>query len=110
MPDEADPHRRTWMAFGASTSIWGSKLLPTVRDNLGLIARSIARFEPVTVLVRPGEMDLARAKCGPDVDLVATPLDDLWVRDTGPVFVRGSNGVMAAVSFNFNGWGAEAGL
>lgn len=105
MPDEAAPHRRTWMAFGASAAIWGDRLLPTVRDNLGLIARSIARHEPVTVFARPSEMDLARAKCGPDVQLLALPLDDAWMRDTGPVFVMGSGGERAAVDFNFNGWG-----
>ena len=27
MPDEGDPHQRTWMAFGVSKKIWGSKLL-----------------------------------------------------------------------------------
>jgi agmatine deiminase len=105
MPDEAEPHKRTWMAFGASRSIWGDKLLPTAQNNLGLIARTIAAFEPVTVLARQNEMDLARARCGPDVQLRATPLDDSWMRDIGPVFVKGSGGERAAVDFNFNGWG-----
>ena len=54
MPDEADAHRRTWMSFGASARIWGERLLPTVRDNLGLIAATIAEFEPVSMLVRDG--------------------------------------------------------
>ena len=26
MPDESDPHLRTWMAFGASQKIWGKLL------------------------------------------------------------------------------------
>lgn len=107
MPDEADRHKRTWMAFGASRSIWGDKLLPTVQNNLGLIARTIAAFEPVTMFARQSELDLARTKCGPDVQLLATPLNDSWMRDIGPVFVKGSGGERAAVDFNFNGWGSR---
>ncbi|MEV6214012.1 agmatine deiminase family protein [Nocardia sp. NPDC051833] len=105
MPDEGHPHERTWMAFGASARIWGRELLPEVQRNLATIATTIARFEPVSMLVRPGEMELARSLVGgANVELIATEIDDLWMRDTGPVFVR-SGGTLAGVDFNFNGWG-----
>lgn len=107
MPDEADAHRRTWMSFGASVRIWGERLLPTVHENLGLIAATIAEFEPVSMLVRPKEMKLAREVCGNKVQLVACPVDDLWIRDSGCVFVTTSEGDRAAVDFNFNGWGGK---
>ncbi|MDQ7090062.1 MAG: hypothetical protein Q9M50_05385 [Methylococcales bacterium] len=42
MPDEAETHKRTWMAFGASQKIWGKKLLPEVQKNLATIANAIA--------------------------------------------------------------------
>ena len=105
MPDEAAPHKRTWMAFGASTAVWGRKLLPDVQRNLATLARTIARYEPVTMLVRPGEMALARELTASVVELVACPLDDLWVRDTGPVFMINRQGHKAALDLNFNGWG-----
>lgn len=106
MPDEGAPHARTWMAFGASEAIWGAALLPEVRRNLATIAQTIARFEPVSMLVRPDEMALARDLVGPTVELIEAPLDDLWMRDTGPVFVLG-DGTMAGIDFNFNGWGEK---
>ena len=105
MPDETEPHERTWMAFGASASIWGRKLLPEVRRNLATIARTIARYEPVSMLVRASELELALSIVGPSVELIASPLDDLWVRDTGPTFVLTEQGRKAAIDFNFNGWG-----
>ncbi|NGX06207.1 agmatine deiminase family protein [Mycobacteroides franklinii] len=104
MPDEGEPHLRTWMAFGASPEIWGRRLNRKVQQNLGAIAQAIAQFEPVSMLVRPDETELARQLAGPNVELVPAPLDDLWVRDSGPVFVRNESG-RAAIDFNFNGWG-----
>ncbi|MFE3026754.1 agmatine deiminase family protein [Nocardia tengchongensis] len=107
MPEEGDPHRRTWMAFGASENVWGRHLLPQVQHDLARIAQTIARFEPVTVLVRPEDFDLAcRLFTAANIQLVVAPLDDIWMRDTGPVFVHGDKN-MAAVDFNFNGWGGK---
>ncbi|MFJ9743690.1 agmatine/peptidylarginine deiminase, partial [Streptomyces sp. NPDC101166] len=107
MPEEGDPHRRTWMAFGANEAVWGRRLLPQVQHDLARIALTIARFEPVSVVVRPEDLELARRLLtDPRVDLIPASLDDIWMRDTGPVFVHGENG-MAAVDFNFNGWGGK---
>ncbi len=107
MPDEADPHLRTWMAFGASKAIWGPKLLPEVQRNLATIALTIAQYEPVSMLVRPADLPRAQQLMGDKVALVVCPLDDLWMRDTGPVFVLTKNGGKAGVDFNFNGWGQK---
>ncbi len=107
MPDEGEPHKRTWMAFGASASIWGNALLPVARANLGLIARTIAQFEPVTMLVRSNEQALAASACGPNVALLVSTMDDLWMRDTGPVFVKDASGARRGLNFNFNGWGSK---
>lgn len=105
MPDEAAPHSATWMAFGASADIWEPHLLPVVRENLATIAKTIAAFEPVNMLVREEDSDLAARLCGPSVNLLVHPIDDLWIRDTGPVFVKKSSGGLGGVGFNFNGWG-----
>ncbi|MDD5395394.1 MAG: agmatine deiminase family protein [Thiothrix sp.] len=108
MPDESEPHARTWMAFGASETIWGKKLLPEVRRNLITIATTIARYEPVSMLVREADYALAQKLLGSSaVKLVVAPLDDLWMRDTGAVFVTNAKGEKAAVNFNFNGWGEK---
>ena len=107
MPDEADPHRRTWMAFGATRRIWGSELLPEVQRNLATIALAIAEYEPVSMLVRPADRNAAGKLMGSAVELIACPLDDLWIRDSGPVFVVNEAGDRAGIDFNFNGWGAK---
>lgn len=107
MPDESEPHLRTWMAFGASREIWGKKLLPEVQRNLATIALTIAQYEPVSMLVRQSDLPVAQQLMGNKVALIVCPLDDLWLRDSGPVFVVTENGDKAAVDFNFNGWGEK---
>ncbi|MFI5777622.1 agmatine/peptidylarginine deiminase [Nocardia sp. NPDC051570] len=104
MPDEGWSHRRTWMAFGASEGIWGQRLLAQVQRDLAAVATTIGRFEPVSMLVRPEEMALARSLVGANVELVPAEVDDLWMRDTGPVFTWDGN-TTRGVDFNFNGWG-----
>lgn len=105
MPDEGDPHQRTWMAFAWNETLWDD-ILPVVQQNLADVAATISRFEPVSMLVRPEDKDAAARllQNAPNVTLVEGQLDDLWMRDTGPVFVRNDSAV-AGVKFNFNGWG-----
>lgn len=106
MPDEGAVHERTWMAFGAHGGLWGSMLV-SVQKQLANIANAIVAFEPVTMLVRPEDMGVARQLCHYDVELVACALDDIWMRDTGPVFIQNEEGRLFAVDFNFNGWGSK---
>ena len=107
MPDESEPHQRTWMAFGASRKIWGNELFPEVQRNLASIALSIARYEPVSMLVRQSDLSRAKQLMGDKVELIVCPHDDLWVRDTGAVFVVTKAGEKAGIDFNFNGWGEK---
>lgn len=109
MPDEGERHSRTWMAFGASARIWGDDLLPLVQRNLATLARTIAQYEPVSMLVRPRERSIAKGLLGDarNVTLLDCPIDDLWIRDTGPTFLINELNGLAAVDFNFNGWGRK---
>ncbi|MEO6919116.1 MAG: agmatine deiminase family protein, partial [Collimonas sp.] len=86
---------------------WGQRLKPGARANLALIARTISASETVNMLVREEDYESAARQCGNAVKLIVQPIDDLWMRDTGPVFVKSRQGGMAAVNFNFNGWGGK---
>ncbi|MGC7402298.1 agmatine deiminase family protein [Pandoraea pneumonica] len=107
MPDEGERHSATWMAFGPSEDIWGRRMQGAAQDGLARIAQAIGDFEPVNMLVREEDYDVAQRKCGDTVNLIVQPIDDLWIRDTGPVFVRARTGEKAGINFNFNGWGRK---
>jgi agmatine deiminase len=105
MPDEGDKHRRAFVAFGAQEAIW-EDFTPDVQEAIGLIARTIAHYEPVTVFCRSNERGLAEEYCGTtNITYVTTELDDVWMRDIGANFVIDGAGGLGAVDFNFNGWG-----
>ncbi len=113
MPDEAAPHLRTWMSLATSSDIWGSSELAKVQSDLMLIANTISKYEPVSMLVQT--RDLARAQLlraalptqAFAITFVTASLDDLWMRDTSCVFLEDETtpSLKAAVTFNFNGWG-----
>lgn len=113
MPEESEPHTRTWMSFIASYDIWEDRQVPEVQRNLALIAKTIAKYEPVSLLVRKQDYDLAVDLLGGlnthnyPIELVEFKMNDLWMRDTGPSFVLNEAGEKAAVNFNFNGWGQD---
>ena len=107
MPDEGERHAATWMAFGANDEVWGKRLKTGAQADLARIAQAIASVEPVHMLVNEEDYDVAARLCGNKVRLLVQPIDDLWMRDTGPVFVKQAGGALAGVNFNFNGWGEK---
>ena len=105
VPIDSAPHKRTWMAWPDSSAIWGNKLAG-IQANIGLIARTIAKYEPVIMMANAASVARARTVCGSTVVVIGTiPVDDCWTRDTGAVFRTNGAGGLNAVGTNFNGWG-----
>lgn len=106
VPGEHVRHRRTWMAWPSSWAIWGN-WLPGIQQDIALIARTIARYEPVVMLARDADAARkARRLCGRNVRVIESiAVDDCWMRDTGPVFRKAKRGSLGALGLGFNGWG-----
>ncbi|MGW6688163.1 agmatine deiminase family protein [Streptomyces sp. NPDC054961] len=107
VPIDTVRHTRTWMAWPDSSAIWGRKLAG-VQANIALIAKTVARYEPVVMCANAASVARARSACGPAVTVIGTiPVDDCWMRDSGPVFRTDGAGGLDAVGLNFNGWGNQ---
>ena len=110
MPSETAAHERTWMAFPVAGQTLGDT--PAEQEECyaawTATAHAVAEFEPVTMVVDPREAARARRMLASDVDIVEAPLDEFWMRDFGPTFVVDDErpGVLGAVDWTFNGWGA----
>ena len=59
MPEESEPHKRTWMSFVANDYIWSKKQIPEVKRNLALIAKTIAKYEPVNIILSKDDINNA---------------------------------------------------
>ncbi|MFI6937650.1 agmatine/peptidylarginine deiminase [Streptomyces sp. NPDC050418] len=103
MGAEWESHARTFMSWPALDSVWGEDL-PYVRADIARIARAIADYEYVVMMARPDQQKAAQKACGRDVEVIPLAVDDLWARDTVPVFVE-QDGKVVGVDVNFNGWG-----
>lgn len=105
MPAEWAPHERTWMMWPSRAEVWTD--MEETRRNYTAVAHAIRDFEPLTMLVRPGDVAAARSMLGGDIDILDHPIDDSWARDAGPCFLVNGAGGRAGVSFRFNAWGGK---
>jgi agmatine deiminase len=94
------------MAWPDRRDLWG-ETLPETQGAYARVARAIACFEPVTMIASPGAVSEAAKLCGSGVETLALPIDDAWLRDTGPAFLVGADGARAASAWHFNGWGGS---
>ena len=106
MPAEWEPHERTLVAWPAREDAWRGTTIKHARDVHAEVVDAIAAFEPVTLVADPAHAGDARARVtGANVEVVALPIDDSWLRDSGPIIVRGRDGGRFGVDFRFNAWG-----
>ncbi|MGO4634128.1 agmatine deiminase family protein [Streptomyces sp. 2RAF24] len=101
---EWESHTRTFMSWPALASVWGDDL-PSVREDIARIARAVGEFEAVVMMARPEQVAAAQQACGSQVEVIPLlPVDDLWARDTVPVFVEDGR-ELVGIDSDFNGWG-----
>jgi agmatine deiminase len=112
MPAEGAPHERTWMTFPREGETLGST--PAEREAgyaaWTAVANAVAAFEPVSMVVDPTETVRARTLLDGAIELHEAPVDEFWMRDSGPTFVIDPEhpDALGAVDWIFNGWGAPA--
>ena len=109
-PAEWSAHTALWVGFPSHADLW--------KDDLGPAQTEVAAL--ARALAGPGGERVRLLVCGEEAEAVArTLLDsvfgvefvqgafgDVWLRDTGPIFVSNLEAPLAA-AFRFNGWGGK---
>lgn len=108
MPAEWQPHECTWMGWPAKDYEEDPLENERAYAAWSSVANAIVQFEPVRMLIEADDIALAKTYLDPRVELVEASLDDGWLRDTGPSFVKNADGQIAGVNWVFNGWGATS--
>lgn len=108
VPPEEDPHELTFMQWPVSRKVHPDReFLGALQHTIADIANTIAEFEPVILLAAKDDHRSARRLVSQSVDLWDIATEDLWCRDSGPLFAKQPNGARIVSHIQFNGWGAK---
>jgi len=114
MPAEWEPHQATWLAWPHNPEDWPGKFQP-IPWLYAEIVRLLAAHERVHLLVNDAASErraqgmLRRAGANLDqVDFHRWPTDRVWLRDSGPIFVRNAEGRVALTNWQFSAWAKYA--
>jgi len=109
MPAEWEPHAATWIAWPHKESDWPGKLacIPWIYAE---IVRGIVSGERCEILVRDAKQeraarDVLTRSSVPlgNVRFHVCPTDRVWLRDSGPIFVKRGR-ELVATHWKFNAW------
>src|SRR3984957_8735426 len=115
MPAEWSPHAATWIAWPHNPEDWPGKFQPIpwvyaeiVRhlsrvEDVHILVNDLAPERRATSLLKRGGANLAR------VHFHHWPTDRVWLRDSGPIFVKridakGYQDSLAITNWKFNAW------
>ena len=112
MPAEFEPHAATWLAWPHNPETWPG-CLAQAEDEYEMLVDVLATSEPVHVLVQSerhrdtiAKRPLVAKHLNAAVQFHVVESDDSWMRDIGPTFVHGSDGLVA-IDWTFNAWGGK---
>jgi agmatine deiminase len=114
MPAEWAPHAATWIAWPHNPEDWPNKFQPIPWVYCEIV-RHLSQVEDVHILVN----DLAAEKRATNMllrqggniarlHLHQWRTDRVWLRDSGPIFVKNPAGETAITNWKFNAWAKYA--
>ena len=111
-PAEWEPQSAVLIAWPHADTDWADRLADVEETYIALVA-AITRFEPVLICVADDDVQayaqarLASARVNmARVRFIEAAYDDTWLRDSGPITLRGQDG-FRLLDFRFTGWGGK---
>ena len=113
LPAEWEPQAGVLLAWPHTQTDWAEHLGEVETTCVALVA-AITRFEPVLVCVADADVraraeQLVGAACTErqtKIKFVEIEYDDTWLRDSGPLTLRGAD-EFRLMDFRFTGWGGK---
>jgi agmatine deiminase len=110
MPAEWEKHEGTWLQWPHDGTREGYQMRI---EHIWLAMAHVLHAHEIVHIVVPDERGQAHlhqqtAYYGFDqgnIDIHVFPTNDVWARDSGPIFLVDSEGKLTATDWNFNGWG-----
>lgn len=114
LPTEDAPHEGTWLQwphhhqYGLEYTV---RLDPTwvaitkalaPEEKVHIIAYDEVEKLRITLLLENASVQLR------NIDFQIIKTDDVWIRDSGPIYVRDELDCIISIDFGFNGWGEKS--
>ncbi|WP_295528551.1 agmatine deiminase family protein, partial [Novosphingobium sp. Chol11] len=108
MPPEWHRQEWLWIGFPHIAEEWGG-VIDRAQEQIAAFGSAVADSgQEVRLIVRDAANEMrARSLVSGAVVLERRVYGDIWLRDTGPLVVRGDAGERQARLFGFNGWGGK---
>lgn len=107
VPPEESSHQATFMQWPVSRAVYDDRyFLQMVQQTIADIANTISEFEHVIMLAAAPDHRAARRRLSDQVELWDIPTEDLWCRDSGPLFAFDGDELVIS-HIQFNGWGRK---
>lgn len=113
MPAEWEKHSATLLIWPSNPDTWPGDRLNRVEKVYLKIIKSLSEFEQILLLVENNEvlsrvLKLFKAEGIDDKQVLIKvyPVNDVWARDCGPIFVRDKNESIIT-DWEYNAWGEK---
>jgi len=113
MPAEWEPQAATWLAWPHNRTDWPGKFEP-IPHVYAEIIRHLSRVGRVEVIVNDEAAESRARKTLAFANVLPAASENIrfhrwttnrgWLRDSGPIFVRHSDGEVAITNWRFNAW------
>ncbi|GJM16023.1 MAG: agmatine deiminase [Thermodesulfobacteriota bacterium] len=111
MPAEWEPHSAIWLAWPYDEDTFPDRVEKAealfieiikavhLSEQVELLVLNEVMKDRATELIKKSGADLSKIK------FHMTQYADVWLRDTGPIFVKDNSGKIVITKWNFNSWG-----
>lgn len=114
MPAEWEHHSATQLHWPSNRETWPGDRLDRAEEVFLDIISVLHKYEPVVLLVDPlTDLEAVKQKLQkrvnhlPGIHIYQIPVNDVWARDCGPVFIKNKKRVYAITDWEYNAWGGK---
>lgn len=114
MPAEWDTHSATMLIWPHNRSTWPGKSLQKVEAVFVELIKTLHTYEPILLFVadetiKEKVIHLFEAhQVNKDfVNIAVQPVNDVWARDCGPIFIKNKNDRFLITDWEYNAWGEK---
>ncbi|MEM9669883.1 MAG: agmatine deiminase family protein [Pseudomonadota bacterium] len=98
-----------WVGWPSAEHLWGEDF-ELAREEIRRLTLALAKNVEVRLIAEDAaEAETIKSTLNRNINIFILPSGDIWLRDTGPLYVEHS-GTLAGLRFRFNGWGGKYNL